>query len=72
MNRNEPEQNRINTNGIKIASVPNRPGRPTGPWRLIVAGIPGRVDKDGRAWRPSSINMAVLGVDGRALQSLCN
>ena len=54
------------------SSVPNRPGRPTGPWSLIVPGIPGRVDKDGRAWRPSLINMAVLGVDGRALQSWCN
>ncbi|RPA91773.1 hypothetical protein L873DRAFT_1818788 [Choiromyces venosus 120613-1] len=31
--------------------------------------VPGRVDKDGRARRPSFIKTAVLGVDARALQS---
>ncbi|RPA98747.1 hypothetical protein L873DRAFT_1807794, partial [Choiromyces venosus 120613-1] len=42
---------------------------PTGPWRAVVPGVPGRVDKDGRARRPSFIKTAVLGVDARALQS---
>ncbi|RPA91088.1 hypothetical protein L873DRAFT_1820033 [Choiromyces venosus 120613-1] len=34
-----------------------------------VPSVPGRVDKDGRARRPSFIKTAVLGVDARALQS---
>ncbi|RPA93255.1 hypothetical protein L873DRAFT_1816206 [Choiromyces venosus 120613-1] len=54
---------------LASSNVPNRPGRPTGPWRAVVQGVPGRVDKDGRARRPSFIKMAVLGVDARALQS---
>jgi len=32
--------------------------------------VPGRVSKDGRANRPNLRKMAVLGVDGRGLQSL--
>ena len=36
----------------------------------VVPSVPGRVGKDGRARRPSSIMTAVL-CDGRALQSFC-
>ena len=43
-----------------ITSVPNRPVRTPGPWRPIVPSVPGRVGKDGRARRPSSIMTAVL------------
>ena len=50
-------------------SVPNRPVRTPGPWRPIVPSVPGRVGKDGQARRPSFVNTAGLGVDGRALQS---
>jgi len=51
-------------------SVPNRPGRPIGPAGTLVPGVPGRVSQDGRAKRPNLNKTAVLGVDGRALQSL--
>ena len=51
-------------------SVPNRPGRPIGPARTVVPGVPGRVSQDGRAKRLNLSKTAVLGVDGRALQSL--
>ncbi|KAG0638440.1 hypothetical protein HOY80DRAFT_1047577 [Tuber brumale] len=39
------------------------------PGGLVVPGVLCRVGKDGRAWCPSFIKTAVLGVDTRALQS---
>ena len=44
----------------EVFSVPNRPVRTPGPWRLIVPSVPGRVGKDGRARRPSFVNTAGL------------
>ncbi|KAG0635434.1 hypothetical protein HOY80DRAFT_981940 [Tuber brumale] len=54
---------------LVACSVPNRPGRPTGPWRTVVPGIPGRVGEDSRAWHLPLIKTAVLGVDTQALES---
>ena len=51
-------------------SVPKRPGRTEGPCGTAVKSVPGRVSKDARAKRPNLGKTAVLGVDGRALQSL--
>ena len=51
-------------------SVPKRPGRTAGPCGTAVKSVPGRVSKDARAKRPNLSKTAVLGVGGRALQSL--
>ena len=55
---------------VFVTSVPKRPGRTAGPCGTAVKSVPGRVSKDTRAKRPNLSKTAVLGVDGRALQSL--
>ena len=57
-------------NGFENASVPKCPGRMGGPCGTAVKSVPGRVSKDARAKRLNLSKTAVLGVDGRALQSL--
>ena len=56
----KPSSQRCNPYTPLTISVPNRPVRTPGPWRPIVPSVPGRVGKDGRARRPSSIMTAVL------------
>jgi len=55
---------------FEVTSVPKRPGGPIGPATTVVPGVLDRVSKDGRAKRPNLDKTAILGVDGRALQSL--
>ena len=53
-----------------VPKRPKRPGRTAGPCGTAVKSVPSRVSKDARAKRPNLSKTAVLGVDGRALQSL--